>query len=195
MSDEERPLPKPPSTPFGRKRFREEESSGPLMSDRIMAAMAEGRLEEFLKTEVPDNEHARRLVSLMMGMTGMAPFQGMPSGAPQERSDEPAGETPQEAGQPPSAETVPEEVMKAVQSGDVQGLMGMLMREHQKRAGGAPEPEPEKEMPRTAELPVMEKEILDRLMKIASDNSLSLDWLIMRALRLYIEEHEKTGRL
>ena len=192
MSSEERPLPKPPSTPFGRKRYREEEPSGPLMSDRLMAAMAEGRLEEFLKTEVPDNEHARRLVSLMMGMTGMA----MPAGMTQERPEAPAPETQQGKGQEASsAEAVPEDVMKAVQSGDVQGLMEMLMREHQKRAGVQPEPVPEKEPAGPAGLPAMEKEILNGLMKIASDNSLSLDWLIMRALKLYIEEHEKTGRL
>ena len=40
-----------------------------------------------------------------------------------------------------------------------------------------------------------EKEVLDSLMKIASENNASIDWLILRALKLYIEEHEKTGRL
>jgi len=74
MSEKERPLPKPPTTPFGRKRpFEEKEDNAPLMADRLAAAMAEGTLDEFMKQELPDNEHARTLAMMMMGMSGMMP--------------------------------------------------------------------------------------------------------------------------
>ena len=72
MSKQEKLLPKPPNTPFGRKRhFEEDESKDPLIADEMVQAMAEGKLEEFLKKELPDNEYARKLAEMMMGMTGM----------------------------------------------------------------------------------------------------------------------------
>ena len=37
----------------------------------MAAAAAEGKLEDFLKQEMPDNEYARNLANMMMGMTGM----------------------------------------------------------------------------------------------------------------------------
>jgi len=200
MSKEERPLPQPLKTPFGRRRDAEQDGQTPLMADRIAAAMAEGRIEEFLKTEVPDNDQARALVSMMMGMTGMS---GMmpPAGFPTAVSEKKAAEDSLSGQSAPdlfSAE-VPEDVVKAIQSADVAGLTGMLQREFQKRAQvavpppaaepqAAPEALPDKELDR-------EKEILDRLIKIAGDNSVSVDWIISRALKLYVEEYQKTGRL
>jgi len=41
----------------------------------------------------------------------------------------------------------------------------------------------------------IEKEVLDELIKIASANSVTLDWLIMRALKVYMQEYQKTGKL
>ncbi|MCC6347898.1 MAG: hypothetical protein IT388_11980, partial [Nitrospirales bacterium] len=71
MSREEKPLPKPPSTPFGRKKqFGETESDMNLLSDRLAMAMAEGKLDEYMQKEMPDNEYARSLTMMMMGMTG-----------------------------------------------------------------------------------------------------------------------------
>jgi 3-polyprenyl-4-hydroxybenzoate decarboxylase len=32
-------------------------------------------------------------------------------------------------------------------------------------------------------------------MHIASENHVTVDWIIMRALKLYLEEYRKTGRL
>ncbi len=74
MSDKERPLPKPANKAFGRKNSSEQqEEQGSLLADRMAAAAAEGKLEEFLKQEMPDNEYARNLANMMMGMTGMMP--------------------------------------------------------------------------------------------------------------------------
>lgn len=38
----------------------------------------------------------------------------------------------------------------------------------------------------------IEKEVLDELIKIASANSVTLDWLIMRALRVCFDDFRKT---
>ena len=129
MSDskKEKPLPKPPHTAFGRKKPAElREEDGPLLADRLAAAMAEGRVEDFLKQELPDNEYARSLTSMMMGMTGMMPMAGTET-AP--RPPEKTGQTaPAETAAP--AEELPEDIRAAVQGGDVKGLTDLLRREH-----------------------------------------------------------------
>jgi len=190
MSEKERPLPKPPTTPFGRKRpFEEKEDNAPLMADRLAAAMAEGRLDEFMKQELPDNEHARTLAMMMMGMSGMMPPQGLPS----VQENEPQGQSVN----PPSEPS--EDVVKAAKEGDVKGLMDILQKEHKKRssATGATEEgmAPEKTEDDSSAIGKVEKETLDRLMDIASRNNLSMDWIVLRALRVYVEEYQKTGRL
>src|SRR6266540_6002203 len=83
MADKDKPLPKPPNKAFGnKKRFEEEDDQSTLIADRMAAAMAEGKLDEFIKQELPDNEYARNLVSMMMGMTGMLPMGGGPASSP-----------------------------------------------------------------------------------------------------------------
>ena len=66
-------------------------------------AAAEGKLDEFLKQEMPDNEYARNLASMMMGMTGMMLNMGTAgnhaSRQPQGQEEHP-GETPAPAGEP-----------------------------------------------------------------------------------------------
>ena len=42
---------------------------------------------------------------------------------------------------------------------------------------------------------MIEKDMLDTLMKIAFENKLSIDWLMARALKLYLEQYKKTGLL
>jgi len=192
MSKKENPLPQPPTSAFGRKNFEQKEQV-PLMSDQIARAVAEGRLEEFIDSEMPDNEYARKLVSMMMGMTGITPPQGP---APRRAIEENEPGTSAEAessqegapGEPP-----PTDIMRAVTEGDVREVMGLLEREHKKRAQ-ATQQTPETDLPRSADA-VPEKETIDRLVKIASENDLSLDWIILRALRLYIQEYESTRRL
>ncbi len=194
--EKEKSLPRPPKTPFGRKRPEEsEEEQGGLIADRMAAAMAEGKIEEFLKKEMPDNEYARNLATMMMGMTGM-----MPAGGGQPTPQAPGKKTqPSEHAAPtrtPSMEEIPEDVRNAVQSGDVQGLMDLLRREQQKRMPGIEtKPEEGTAASPSAAQPTIDKDIIDALVRIASDNSVTLDWIILRAIRLYVQDYEKTGKL
>lgn len=196
MSEKEKPLPRPPKTPFGKRRFEENEGNVPLMADRIAAAMAEGKLEEFMKEELPDNDYARTLAAMMMGMTGMMP--GAVPSPSDKKADEPFGNTGEvnPAEEIPSSVQPPEDMMNAVHSGDVKGVMDMLAREHKKRMPDTgPEPAGDKKTEETSGLSDIEQETLSRLIKIASENNVSMDWMVLRALRLYIREYQKTGRL
>lgn len=195
MSKERKRLPKPPTSPFGAKRrFEEREEGAPLMADQMAKAMAEGRLEEFLKKELPDNDHARSLAMMMLGMTGMLPHGPGPS-QPEEKGSGPSPDkmSPKEA----PAGDPPEEVLVAAQSGDVQGLMELLEREHKRRLSDTSEGvmEVKQEDNPAPAFNTTEKETIGKLMEIASRNNLTLDWIVLRALRRYIEEYRKTGLL
>jgi len=184
MSNKEKPLPKPPSRAFG---AHAPEQEGPLLSDRMAAAIAEGRLEEFLKEELPDNEQARSLAMMMLGMTGMMPPGSGPPSSPKEKEEKSV----------PASGEIPGDLAQAVQGVDVKGLMGLLRREHQKRTGEVETEIPEEKAPspHPADQPVIDKEIIDALIKIASDNSVSMDWIILRAIKVYVEEYQKSGKL
>ncbi len=193
MSNKENPLPRPPKSPFGRRRLEEKEEKVPLMADRLAAAMAEGRLEDFIKEEMPDNEYARALAAMMMGMTGMMPGIPAPAG---EETKENSGRS--EDQKPPEETTsgteIPEDMIRAVRSGDVKDVMDLLSREHRKRMPDAG-PASEEGRGGSSGLDPAEKETLDQLMKIASENSVSIDWIVLRALRLYIKGYQENGRL
>jgi hypothetical protein len=55
------------------------------------------------------------------------------------------------------------------------------------------ETSPEEEV--AAPHPAIDKDVIDALIQIASDNSVTLDWIILRAIKLYVQEYQKTGRL
>jgi len=196
-SEKEKTLPKPPTTVFGRKKRSEQGDQTTLMADRMAAAMANGNLEEFLKQEMPDNEYARNLATMMMGITGMMPAGGAvaPSHALESRGQQLPPENAT-SGQTPSTEEIPEDVTKATQGGDVRGLMELLRREQQKRRPGA-ETMPAEEAPasQTADQPTIDKELIDSLIRIATDNSVTMDWIMLRAIKLYVQDYQKTGRL
>ncbi len=197
MSNKEKPLPKPPGTPFGgKKRFEHEEEQASLLADRMAAAAAEGKLEEFLEKELPGSEQARTLARMMLGMTGMMPSGDQPPSPPRGKTEGPLSPEGGAAEQTPSPGEIPGDVAKAIQGGDVKGLMDLLRREHQKRTSGA-ETVPGEEVPasRSVDQPAIDKDIIDALIRIASDNSVTLDWLILRAIRVYVEEYRKTGKL
>ena len=197
MSKKERPLPKPPKTPFGRKRhFEGDEKQDTLMADRMAMAMAEGKLDDFIEREIPDSEHAKKLAEMMMGMSGMMPAGQMPEKPAQkkkaspDKSEAPSQEDLTSAAQPP------EGVVDAVKSADVKGLMDLLKTEHIKRQGGKAEPVKKKKDAAPANNQVsIEKEVIEKLIKISVDNSLGLDWIVFRALKRYVEEYGKTGNL
>jgi hypothetical protein len=197
MSKKEKPLPKPPNTPFGRKRpFEGVEKKEPLIADEMTEAMAEGKLDQYLKNKLPDSEHARKLAEMMMGMTGMLPPEDLSTNlekdktAPTQSSEKNTSKNPEPVSHPP------EDVMHAVQSGDVKGLIELLEREQKKRSvKSIPQKKEKKSRSKNQPTPTIEKEIADQLIKIASDHSLSIDWVFLRALKRYVEEYKKTGNL
>jgi len=183
MTEKERPLPEPSKKAFAKRGLRDDRDRKSLMADEIALAAAEGRLEDFLNKEVPDNDYARTLVSMMMGMTGMASVVTPPDTA--------GGAVLKDETANPSGP--PEDVIAAVREGDTEELKRLLQREHEKRSPGEGDvAEGQTEAPSK---PTIEKEMIESLMKIASDNEVSLDWLTLRALKLYVQEYQRTGRL
>ncbi len=204
MSDKDKPLPKPPGTPFGRKRnFGEGEKQEPLMADRMAMSMAEGKLDDFIQREIPDNDSARKLAEMMMGMTGMLPAEGFPEKSGPEKKEKP----PEKKGKVKSEKKPPfmkppEDVINAVKEADVEGLVELLKREQKKLSPESetdrPAKEKKEEKTDSADSPnpaSIEKEVIVQMMKIASDNNLTLDWIFFRALKKFVQEYQKTGNL
>ncbi|MDA8104812.1 MAG: hypothetical protein M0Z71_05475 [Nitrospiraceae bacterium] len=192
MSERERdrPLPEPETSAFGRRKRFEDEEKSPLMADDIARAAAEGRLEELFGEKIPDGEYSRALVSMLMGMTGISSFAKPSDNAEASAAGNSSGSVPHP----------PEEVLKAVRDGDVSGLMGLLRSEHMKRSPGDEGPEvPDSAAgPKKSDIapqPTIGKDVIDGLIGIASDNGVSLDWLILRALKMYVRGYLETGRL
>ncbi|MCK5426885.1 MAG: hypothetical protein KAJ34_04255, partial [Thermodesulfovibrionia bacterium] len=67
-------------------------------------------------------------------------------------------------------------------------------REHKKRRGEGGE-SPVKRKKGSQEIPVIDKEIIDKFIEIAFDNNLSVDWLLFRAVKKYVKEYQKTEKL
>ncbi len=204
MSDKEKPLPKPPGTPFGRNRnFGEGEKQEPLMADRMAMSMAEGKLEDFIQRELPDNDSARKLAEMMMGMTGMLPPEGFSGKSGPEKEAPPEKSRKAKPDKQPPAMKPPEDVINAVKEADVEGLVELLKREQKKLSpeSGTETEDKEKAEKEKADSPdapnpaSIEKEVIVQLMKIASDNNLTLDWIFFRALKKFVQEYQRTGNL
>lgn len=195
MPKKEKPLPEPPSTPFGKKGpFQQNGHGDALLADQMALAMSEGKLKEFLQENLPDSEYALKLAEMMMAMTGMSPQEGLSGKPVQGKKDTQEKQAAQShAGGPP------DDVVLAARAGDVKSLSELLARERAKRTGAPPEPgEVQGEAKPDAGpsgKPAIEKEVIEQLMKIASDNGLSLDWVLFRALKRYVEEYRNTGNL
>jgi len=199
MAKKNRPLPRPPKTPFGRKRrFGEEEEPQTLMADRMAMAAAEDRLDEFFEREMPGNEHAKKLAEMMMGMTGMMPGGSISDGSASTKNT--ASRASKKNAAPPendmqAAAAPPEEVVAAVKNADVKGLMDLLEKEHSKRQGKKGKAASKKGSAPVTNQAAIEKEVVEQLLKISADNNLGIDWLVFRALKRYVEEYKKTGNL
>jgi len=212
VTESDRPLPTPPRARFGRDSQQEADPASGMISDRMALAAAEGRLEEFLQHEIPGGDHARNLAMMMMGMSGMMPME-MTAGPPQAVAT-PSPAPPGSDAQTVVAAEVPPEVLAAIQQGDVANLMSILRAEHGKRtAPGAPADEAPQApaSPSAARPPVPSPEpsavasvagpagidtaIIDELIRISADNDVTVDWLMLRAVKLYVAEYQKTGRL
>ncbi|MDA8170395.1 MAG: hypothetical protein M0033_11725 [Nitrospiraceae bacterium] len=182
MPKKKRALPQPP----GRRGFAAGE--GPkkegLMFDELQEAMAGGQksLEEFMKKNIPEGEYSRRLTEMMMGMSGIPVAKGKGGEAAPEGTESP--ETAQMK--------VPEDILHAAHEGDVQTLKNLLARQQGKsEVSKGPEGPEESEDKQS----LMEKEIMDSLYEISVDNGISMDWIIQRALKLYIRKYRDTGQL
>jgi hypothetical protein len=198
MPNREKPLPKPPNRAFGgKKQFGQEEDGWEaLLADRMAAAMAEGKLDDFLKQEFSGNEYARNMAAMMMSMTGMLPAGGGPPSSPPDRTEEVSSAGPGTRGSMSRADAIPGDVRKAIQGGDVKGLMELLRREHQKRMTGTESDAEEKGAgPHSAVHPTINRDVIDALIQIASENGVSPDWIVLRAIKVYVQEYQKTGRL
>jgi hypothetical protein len=86
--------------------------------------------------------------------------------------------------------------------------MGLLRAEHAKRSGDldpaaaphavvspAPAPADPATPPDAAGRAGIDAAIVDELLRIGRENDVSVDWLMLRAVKLYVEEHRRTGRL
>ena len=218
MSESDRPLPTPPRSRFGRDSQEEAGPASGMVSDRMALAAAEGRLEEFLQHEIPEGDHARNLAMMMMGMSGMMPPPGVSGPLPGAPTGEPAVAAFVPA-QPPlpdapggAAGAVPPEVLAAIEQGDVASLASLLRAEQERRTGepfpgaGAAQPAPSPlatpgALPPAGAGPLaapragIDAAIVDELIRIAAANDVTVDWLMLRAVKLYVEEYRKTGRL
>ena len=197
MSKKERELPKPGKTPFSKKRFEDKGQEDLLMADEMAIAASEGKLDEYIEQEIPGGEYAKKLAMMMMGMTGVLPPEGGLSAGKEESGSSTESAETTKSEEVVAGQDVPPDVLNAVHAGDVEKLKELLAREQQRREPGSAEERMEERdvqqmpQPKTA----IEKDMLEALVRIASENSLSIDWLVARALKLYLEEYQKTGRL
>ena len=195
MTESDRPLPTPSRSRFGRDSRQEADPASGMISDRMALAAAEGRLEEFLQHEIPAGDHARNLAMMMMGMSGMMPME-----IPERSLSAPTPPvSASAAAEGQAAAEVPPEVRTAVEQGDVKNLMNALQAEHAKRSGhdtGPAVPAPPPGGAATPGNPAgIDIALIDELLKISSENDVSMDWLMLRAVKLYVAEYQKTGRL
>lgn len=184
MPKKEKPLPRPKKTPFGVVRDHEDDGEeAPLTADRMMLAMSEGKLEEFLDSELPGNQYARALADMMMGMTGMLPS----FNAAQPIKNE-GGLN--EAGQPAASIEL---------SGGSEEIESILKKQFEEGPAVTDTPpsgdssfHPELQ---GSMLGAIDKQTLEDFINIAKENHLSMDWLMLRAVRLFVQDYKKTGRL
>jgi hypothetical protein len=146
---------------------------------------------------MPDNEYARSLANMMMGMTGMLP-RGETSTAPPLVEQQPQPSVSAPTGQTLPAAEIPAEVLedvrKAIEGGDVKHLMKLLQQEHSKRTPGSDAGAPEELIatPPPGQ-PAIDKDQVDALLQIAKDNSVTVDWLILRATRYMCRSIRRPG--
>lgn len=196
MSKKDRELPKPKKTPFGRNKHENEGQDDLLMADRMALAAAEGRLNEYLEQEIPEGEYARKLTTMMMGMTGILPQEGLSADDKQKSLSSEAAQAGA-VSEGCVAPAVPEDVAEAARAGDVEALKELLAREKQKRKSGQAdlyEDVQKPDQPQTSPS-MIDKDMLDAMIKVAFDNKVSVDWLMARAMKLYLEQYKKTGQL
>lgn len=201
MPKKKRDLPTPPGgTPFGAKKRFGPSMDTPEMADRLTMAAAQGKLDEVLAEEFGDNPGMRDLAMIMLGGSGMAPAASMgEKNPPDEKGPKAKGpKSPADSKTKGAKKDVPPGLLKAIQSGNTGEVSALLSSEMKKRTGTssggkkttAPKAGAEKE-----ETPYIEKSTLDALMKIAAENDVTIDWVMARAIKLYVRDYLATGRI
>jgi hypothetical protein len=146
-------------------------------------ALAQGKLNEFLAEEFPDNENARKLADVMMRMTGMAAPAAGTGSLPEKKLK---GRRGAEDKEPPGA-------VDSSPSEGTETLVNLLGGTQNKEAGRAGKRRGKGTAPEGEAF--LDKDVIDTLMKIAEENKVSLDWVMARALRLYTRDYVTTGRI
>lgn len=184
MPKREKQLPRPKRTPFGVVRDHDNDGGEtPLTADRMMLAMSQGKLDEFLDSELHGNQYARALADMMMGMTGMLPSfnatQSIKQGDSLSNAGQPAG-----FGEPSGGSEEVSSILKK------QFEEGRPSPATPSSGDSSFHPELQGSMPGS-----IDKQTLEDFMNIAKENHLSIDWLMLRAVRLFVQDYKKTGRL
>ncbi|HEY6000888.1 MAG TPA: hypothetical protein VI078_16495 [bacterium] len=150
----------------------------------------------------------------MPGVEGMAALAGT-AGAPADGPPEVPGflDAPGADATGAPAAALPPEVLAATMQADIAGLMSLLRAEHERRGGVcAPPSETSAPVPPVASAdegapvltapsaadraqPGIDQALIDELIRVAADNQVTVDWLLLRAVKLYVEEYRRTGRL
>ncbi len=204
MTDNEqqgRPLPTPPKTPFGGNRWNlagEGLNEDPLLADKLAMAAAEGKIESFINSNIPDSDQARALAMMMLSMSGMADLCKSSEAFSKNHSEIKSEDVLKSADNKTLEVYNSEDICRAVQSGDIHKVKEMLKEEYTKRYAMPQEDDssrPQDESAVKMQPTRQEQELIDKLSAIASENNTNIDWLIMRALKFYIAEYERTGRL
>jgi hypothetical protein len=197
MSKNRKSLPKPPKTPFGIRKYSEVGTKKePLLADQMAQAVSRGDLEEYLKNEFSDNEHSRQLAKMMMGMMGLISPEDFSVQSEESEDKVKKKKSCRKASVPPLLP--PRDVLHAAQAGDMEGLIGLLKREHSGRALKADRASVKtvkKRQAKTNQKAVITQHLIDQFLEIASDNNVSADWLLFRAVTQYVKDYQKTGKL
>jgi len=203
MSPKKKSLPTPPRKAFGHgPRSGSDERSRPSLEEGLAQAAARGRLDEYISENFGESGNARRLAEMMMEMTGMIQAPAASSGTVEKKAKNvDSSEKQSESGKT----SVPGDIIAAASSGNVGELIQLLKREQGKisgekdvsaKSGGKPQRKKTgKKVAGAEDQGFIEKKVLDQLIKIASDNNVTMDWLIARALSLYVRDYLATGRM
>jgi hypothetical protein len=153
------------------------------------------------------------------GMPGMPAMPGGVPGSPPGSQDPEVGASfavPAALDALGGSGVLPPEVLAATMQGDVAGLSALLRAEHERRRGEGPgagdapanaaalappaasggeAPRPSAAGDADAARAGIDKALLDELIRVAAENQVTVDWIVLRAVKLYLEEHRRTGRL
>ena len=207
MSESDRPLPTPPRSRFGRD--SQEEPAPPGHDFRPDGPRCRGRAPRGIPAaRNPRGRSRRNLAMMMMGMSGMMPME-MPAGLP--RHPPTARHLRRPVRTPPSPRTSRPRCLRP-SSRETWPTSWGSSAPSTRNDPALPTPVDERRRLRglsaaAAGLRVQQRcpppggpgrhdaAIIEELIRISADNDVTVEWLMFRAVKLYVEEYRKTGRL